>query len=177
MQAQMQLIEEHSVNFQNCAFVVSTLDNIAHGQRPGIIRIFEIPRVNRVFTDFVESAPRSPPLFERPRALRRIGTRDIFVLVVFLCALNNAVVSYVFNRLQQLGLTHRHTDGQTETIVQLWGLVARQSSRDNRKHEAQSKESTSAERRSGFWQASPGQETTHDHTNEKSTMPIFNHCT
>src|SRR5216683_3393526 len=100
----MKVVHKYRINLQNCALVVSRLDHITNRKRAGIAPVLEISGIQRVLPNFIEDLPGSGPLGKNGSSVRGVCAPDIFVLVVFLAALNYSVSGNVLHRLQHVTL-------------------------------------------------------------------------
>src|SRR6185312_13731043 len=99
MLAVMIIIHEHGVNLEEGSFWISTVDDVTNRQDAGIATVFEIPWVKSIFLDFVKNLADATPLGKSAGFRSGLRSRDIFVLVVFLAALDDTVNHNVLNRL------------------------------------------------------------------------------
>src|SRR5579859_6591002 len=104
MHGTAEIFDENRVDPQNRFACVPALHYVAHRQCAFIARLFEIRWSQNLGANFVKDFSWIFPFWKQRRRLSGIRTLDVLVFVVFRAPLNDSVIDYSLDGLQNFAL-------------------------------------------------------------------------
>src|SRR5438270_12129032 len=97
MRGMPELLHDDGIDVEDSVLFTLWLHYVANGEDPDVSAVFEVSGVDRLVPHFVKDLAPFGPFFETLRARSRLSPADVFVLVLFLRAADDAITDNVLD--------------------------------------------------------------------------------